>query len=326
MLQKVLVTRKLPEEPLKQLAQVAEIEFLNLEGEFDKRELIRRIHDKDALLCTIADPVDREVIESAPLLKIIANYGVGFNHIDLDYATQRGIFVTNTPGVLTDATADLAWALLLDVARRVSEGDRFLRKNEWTGWTPTFMLGSQVTGKTLGIIGMGRIGQAVAKRARGFEMRVLYYSRTRLPEEQEAECRAQFVDLPTLLKESDFVSLHCPYTPETHHLIGENELSMMKPSAYLINTARGSVVDEQALIRALKNGVIRGAALDVYEHEPQIPEELKKMEQVVLAPHLGSATEETRTRMAQMVVDNLLAFFQGQSLPNLVNTELAQKY
>jgi lactate dehydrogenase-like 2-hydroxyacid dehydrogenase len=229
--------------------------------------------------------------------------------------------VTNTPDVLTDATADLTWALLLDVARRVTEGDRLVRAGRWIGWTPEFMLGTEVTGKTLGIIGMGRIGKAVASRARGFRMRVLYHSRTRLSAEEERALGAEWRTFHSLLEEADFVSLHAPYTAETHHLIGEDELARMKPGSFLINAGRGALVDEQALIRALRERRIAGAALDVYEREPEVPEELKRMEQVVLAPHLGSATRETREAMARMAVENLMAFFSGRKPPHLVNEE-----
>jgi glyoxylate reductase len=208
--------------------------------------------------------------------------------------------------------------LLLDVSRRVSEGDRLVREGKWAGWEPLFMLGREVSGKCLGIIGMGRIGQAVAQRAKGFRMPVIYHSRRRLPEEREKELGAQYVDLEQCLSEADYVSIHCPYTPETYHLIGAFELERMKPTAFLVNTARGPIVDETALIKALKDGRIAGAALDVYEDEPYVPMELRQLEQVVLAPHLGSATEETRLAMADMAVNHLIAYFQGETPPNVV--------
>jgi D-3-phosphoglycerate dehydrogenase len=317
----VLVTRHLPGDALIQLQQVAKVEIIGEEESLSSEKWIRRLRGKDALICTVADPIDEKVMEACPELSIISNFGVGYNHIDIAAATRRGILVTNTPDVLTDATADLTWALLLDVARRVTEGDRLVRAGRWIGWTPEFMLGTEVTGKTLGIIGMGRIGKAVASRARGFRMRVLYHSRTRLSAEEERALGAEWRTFHSLLEEADFVSLHAPYTAETHHLIGEDELARMKPGSFLINAGRGALVDEQALIRALRERRIAGAALDVYEREPEVPEELKRMEQVVLAPHLGSATRETREAMARMAVENLMAFFSGRKPPHLVNEE-----
>lgn len=320
MARQVLVTRDLGEwlESLKPYAEV----YVLPEADSNRDGLIRHLQGKEALLTTVVDPIEESVMDACPGLKIISNYGVGYNHIDLAAASQRDILVTYTPGVLTEATADLTWALLLDVARRVTEGDRLVRKEGWKGWTPRFMLGTEVHQKTLGIIGMGRIGQAVARRASGFGMSVLYYSRTRLPENREQELGIRFAALPDLLKKADFVTLHTPHSKETHHLIGEKELRLMKDSAYLINTARGAVVDEQALIAALKEKRIRGAALDVYEREPHVPEELRSMEQVVLAPHLGSATEETRKAMAELAVENLIAYFKGQRPRHLVNEEV----
>lgn len=316
----VLVTRDLGDwiEPL---YQYAEVEVLK-DGFQSAEELIDRLQGKDALLTTVVDPVGEVVIEACHDLEIISNYGVGYNHIDIEAATKHNILVTNTPDVLTEATADLTWALLLDVARRVSEGDRLVRKNQWQGWTPRFLLGLEVSHKTLGIIGMGRIGQAVAKRAIGFGMKILYYSRTRLPKKVEENLGAMYVSLETLLKESDFVSLHTPYTKATHYLIDEEQLRLMKESAFLINTSRGAVVNEQALIHALAKGWIRGAGLDVYEHEPTVPKELLAMEQVVLAPHLGSATEETRHAMAKLAVENLIAYFKNEKPRYIVNEEV----
>jgi len=239
------------------------------------------------------------------------------------------VYVTNTPGVLTDATADLTWGLILAVTRRIVEADRFVRSGEWyrtgTGWHPLMLLGFEVTGKTLGIIGMGRIGRAVAERARGFKMKVLYYSRRRLPPEEEERLNARYVDLDTLLRESDIVSIHTPLTPETYRMIGERELKLMKNTAYLINTARGKVVDTDALVRALKEGWIAGAGLDVFEEEPLPPDHpLTKLDNVVLTPHIGSATVETRTRMALMVAENLIEFYKGNVPPNLVNPEVVK--
>jgi glyoxylate reductase len=318
----VFVTRDIGKNILGMLTPYAEVEVFPGEEGPSRQELIKRLAGKEALLCTVTDPVDEEVIAASPGLKIISNFGVGYNNIDVEAATRRGILVTNTPGVLTDATADLTWALILDVARRVSEGDRLVRRGGWTGWSPRFMLGTEVTGKTLGIIGMGRIGRAVARRAHGFRMRILYCSRTRLTEREERELGAEYASLPRLLRESDFVSLHAPYTSETHGLIGRDELRLMKPTAFLINTARGQLVDEEALVAALKQGEIAGAALDVYEREPEVPQALVEMEQVVLAPHLGSATLETREAMARLAVENLIAYFRGERPPHPVNGEV----
>ncbi|MGA8942127.1 MAG: D-glycerate dehydrogenase [Thermoactinomyces sp.] len=318
---RVFVTDNLSKTSLSVLQEYAEVEINPYGRTLTKEELIRFAREKDALLCTVTDRVDQQVIHACPDLKIISNFGVGYNHIDVEAATATGKIVTNTPGVLTDATADLTWALLLDVARRVSEGDRLVRRGEWGGWGPGFMLGSEVTGKTLGIIGMGNIGQAVAFRARAFRMKVLYFSRTRLSPETEQELGVQWCLLPSLLKEADFVSLHAPYTRKTHHLLGREQLKQMKKSACLINTARGPLIDEQALVQALQEKWIAGAALDVYEKEPVVPDALKQMENVVLAPHLGSATLETREAMASLAVQNLVHFFRGQRPPHIVNPE-----
>jgi glyoxylate reductase len=317
----VFVTQNIGSENLVPLHAYADIEVNQEQKKWTNKELIEHLQGKEAILCTVTDPIDENVINACPTLRIISNYGVGINHIDVQAATRRGILVTNTPDVLTEATADLTWALLLDVARRVTEGDRLVRRRGWKGWSPTFMLGTEVTGKTLGIIGMGRIGQAVAKRATGFRMRVLYYSRTGLPLECEREWGVSFARLDELLRQADFVSLHTPYTKATHHLIGRKELEMMKESAFLINTARGAVVDEEALIEALGKKRIAGAALDVYEKEPYVPESLLSMENVVLAPHLGSATKETRSAMARLAVQNLLDYFAGRKPAQLVNEE-----
>ncbi len=253
---------------------------------------------------------------------MIANMGVGYNHIDIAAATRRGIPVSNTPGVLTDATADLAFTLILAVARRVVEGDRRVREGKFKLWAPFLFLGREVSGKTLGIVGFGRIGRAVARRAAGFGMRVLYHNRSRLTPAEERESPAEYADLNTLLAQADFVSLHVPLSGETRHLIGAEELSRMKPTAYLINTARGPVVDEVALLATLQRGMIAGAGLDVYENEPALTPGLADLPNVVLLPHVGSATLETRTAMAAMAARNLIAGLDGQRPPNLVNPEV----
>ena len=275
--------------------------------------------DKEGLLCTITDRIDAEVLDHAPALRVIANFGVGFEHIDLAAATQRGLPVTNTPGVLTEATADLAFALILATARRLVEGDKRVREGKFTYWAPLLFLGREVSGQTLGLIGAGRIGQAVAKRARGFGMRVLYYNRTPLSPAAEQELHVSLAPLEDLLREADFVTLHVPLTPQTRHLIGRRELELMKPTAHLINTARGPVVDEAALVEALRRGEIGGAGLDVYEREPQLSPGLTELDNVVLLPHVGSATIETRTRMGLMAAANLLAGLRGERPPNCLN-------
>lgn len=270
----------------------------------------------DAVICTLADRIDTSLLSQAPKLKIVANYAVGYNNIDLSSAAQHGIVVTNTPDVLTDTTADLTWALLLAVARRVAEGDAFARTGQWTGWTPTQMLGADVTGKTLGIVGMGRIGQAVARRATGFRMSVLYAGRHAVSSPPGLSWTRQPLD--TVLKNSDYLSLHVPLTDTTRHLIGRPELAQMKPTAFLINTSRGPVIDESALIAALEERTIAGAGLDVYEHEPAVSPALCSLPNVVLLPHLGSATLETRVRMGLICLENITAALEGRSVPHRV--------
>jgi glyoxylate reductase len=271
-------------------------------------DFLTRARDCDGLIVTGADCCDAEFFNAAPKLKVISCFAVGYDNVDLAEATRRRIVVTNTPDVLTDACADLTWALILSVARHIVAADRFARSGQWQGWSPMQMLGVDLTGKTIGIVGAGRIGMAVAKRAAGFSMRVILFSRRNTREEFEA-----------LLRQSDFVSVHVPLTPETRHLFGEAEFRKMKPTAFFINMARGPVHDEAALARALRKGWIAGAGLDVYEHEPKIAPELTKRTNVVLLPHLGSATLETRTRMSILVVENLLAVLDGRPCPNVVN-------
>jgi glyoxylate reductase len=272
--------------------------------------------EADAVICTLSDRIDASLLSCTTRLKIIANYAVGYNNIDLAAAAQRGIIVSNTPDVLTESTADLTWALLLAVARRVVEGDQWVRAGTWPGWRPTQMLGAEVSGKTLGIIGMGRIGQAVARRAAGFGMPVIYAGRqfTSTPPSTVWIQRS----LPDVLAESDFLSLHVPLTDGTHHLIGQQELATMKPTAFLINTSRGPVLDEAALVSALKAGLLAGAGLDVYEQEPKIAGDLRSLPNVVLLPHLGSATLETRVRMGLVCLKNVAAVLDGGPAPNRV--------
>ena len=271
----------------------------------------------DAAIVTLGDRIDAEAIHAATRLKILANYAVGYNNIDLVAARECGLIVTNTPDVLTDATADLTWALILATARRIVEGDALVRSGHWTGWSPTQLLGAEVSGKTLGIIGMGRIGQAVAHRAAGFRMPIRYHSRqpiapSSLPREWE------YRSLQELLSEADVVTIHVPLTPATHHLIGAQELAWMRPTAFLINTARGPIIDEGALVDALKKGVIAGAGLDVYEQEPAIHAALAQLTQAVLLPHLGSATLHARVQMGLVCVNNIQAVLEGRLAPNQI--------
>jgi glyoxylate reductase len=275
------------------------------------------LREAEAAIVTLTERIDADVICQAPRLKIIANYAVGYNNVDLDAAERQGLVVTNTPDVLTDATADLTWALLLATARRVIEGDALVRSGGWTGWTPTQLLGAEVAGRTLGIVGMGRIGQAVAQRASGFRMRVLYHARRPLT---EAPCADgwEYVDLPNLLPQADFVSIHVPLTTATRFLIGARELAMMRPTAILINTARGPIVNEGALVEALRNGTIAGAGLDVYEAEPALHPALVSFRQAVLLPHLGSATWSARVQMGMICLRNIEAVLAGRPAPNRV--------
>jgi glyoxylate reductase len=271
-----------------------------------------------AAIVTLTDRIDSDVLASSSGLKIVANYAVGYNNIDIEAARQRRIVVTNTPDVLTDATADLTWALILATARRIVEGDRLVRNGQWTGWTPTQLLGAAVAGGTLGIIGMGRIGQAVARRAVGFDMNVVYYSRRPIDNPVKAAAWGAR-ELPALLAQSDFVTIHVPLTPDTRHLIGATELAQMRRSAMLINTARGPIVDEAALVAALNNRTIAGAGLDVYEDEPQVHPGLTSLPQVVLLPHLGSATMAARVEMGMVCVNNIEAVLAGRPALNRVN-------
>jgi glyoxylate reductase len=321
---KVFVTRAIPEEGLELLKKYCEVEVSPYDRMLTKEELLEKIKDKDAVITQLTDRVDKEFFEAAKNVKIVANYAVGFDNIDLEEATKRGVYITNTPDVLTNATAELAWALLFAAARRVVEADKFMRAGKFQGWAPMLFLGKGVTGKTLGVIGAGRIGQAFAKMAKGFEMKILYNARTPKPE-FEKETGAKYVDLDTLLKESDFVSIHVPLTPDTRHLIGERELKLMKNSAILINTGRGPVVDEKALVRALKEKWIYAAGLDVYEREPEFEKELAELDNVVMLPHIGSATEEARRDMSVLVAQNIIDVIEGRVPRTLVNKDILNK-
>jgi lactate dehydrogenase-like 2-hydroxyacid dehydrogenase len=318
----VYVTREIPRPGTNLLVEACRRVDVNPEDRVLSRpELLAAVRGRDAVLCLLTDTVDAEVLDAAKGCRIFANCAVGFNNVDVRAATARGIAVTNTPGVLTDATADLTWALLLSVARRIPEGDRFTRAGKFTGWGPMLFLGGDVSGRTLGIVGAGRIGTAVALRSRGFRMRVLYCDQAQ-NEALEQAVGAKQVGLETLLRESDFVSLHVNLDATTHHLIGARELGLMKPTAYLINTSRGPVIDEAALVEALRQRQIAGAALDVFENEPALAPGLLELDNAVIPPHVGSATIGTRTRMATLAASNILALFRGERPPNIVNPEV----
>ena len=308
----VFLTRRLPEDGIKILESAGlNVEIFPEDRQPTKEEIIMGARNADALISLLSDPIDHKVIDSAPKLKVIGNYAVGFNNIDVEYAKEKGIVVVNTPGVLTETTADLAFALILAASRRVVEGDKFMRNGKFHGWAPMLLLGKEVYGATLGIVGAGRIGQAVGRRAKGFNMRILYYSKTRKPA-FEREVGAEYRDLGDLLRESDIITLHVPLTPDTKHLIGEREFEIMKDGAILINTARGEVVDEEAMLRALKSGKLFAAGLDVFYGEPKINPELFKLKNVVLTPHIGSATEKTRRKMAEMVCSDVVRVLTGE--------------
>ncbi len=288
-------------------------------GQVPRTELLKRVADCEALICVITEKVDEELLVAAPKLRVAATVSVGYDHIDVAACTRRQVVVTNTPGVLDDTTADLAWALLMAVARRLVEGDTWLRSGGWNGWDLDQLVGGDVHGKTLGVIGFGRIGQRMARRALGFDMRVLYAGRHHAAAEVEKELRAEFAEMDWLLGESDFVSLHVPLSLETRHLISRASFAKMKPSAFLINTTRGPVVDEAALVEALASRQIAGAALDVFEHEPKVHPGLLALKNVVMTPHIGSASVETRTKMAVMAAENAVALAEGRRPPNALN-------
>lgn len=318
---KIFVTRKIPEPGLDILRKHHEIEINPYDRILSKSDIIKGLKGKDGLLCLLTDFIDKEVINSEPKLKMISNYAVGYDNIDIKAATKRRIIVSNTPDVLTDTTSEMAWALLFSVARRIVEADKFTRHGKFKGWAPMLMHGQDVTGKTLGVIGTGRIGTAFAMKSKGFKMNVLYYDQVRNRKLEEV-VSAKKVDLYKLLKESDFVSVHVPLLPVTHHLISEKQLKIMRKTAILINTARGPIVDEQALIKALKNNWIFGAGLDVYEHEPEINKELLKLDNVILQPHSASATTETRTKMAIIAAENMIKGLKGDIPSNCINPEV----
>lgn len=319
----VYVTRNIPSDGISRLRMICDnVEINPDDRSLTYEELLAQVKGRDALLTMLSDTIDANLIHEAQDLKIIANYAVGYDNIDIKAATAKGVVVTNTPGVLTDSTADMAWALLFSIARRVVEGDRFTRTGKFLGWEPLLLLGGDFREKTLGIIGAGRIGTAVALRSRGWDMKVLYTTWSSRNSMLEETLNAKRVDLETLLRESDFVSINTRFSEETRHLIGLREFSKMKPTAYLVNTARGAVIDEAALVVALENGQIAGAGLDVYEDEPGLKPGLAELNNVVLAPHLGSATIETRTKMSLMAAENIIAVLNNRKPENAVNPQV----
>jgi len=321
---KVYVTRQLFDEAIEILEEHADVEvYEGVDDAIPRELLLEKVADVEGLLPLLTERIDAEVMDAAEGLKVISNYAVGYNNIDVAAATERGIYVTNTPGILTDTTADCAFALLMAVARRIPEADRHVKAGGWVhAWGPRMFVGTDVHGKTLGIIGLGRIGGAIARRAKGFNMNVIYYDEDR-KRELERELGVRYSPLKELLTESDYVSLHIPLTSSTRHMIGKRELTMMKETAFLINTSRGPVVDEDALYRALRDGVIAGAGLDVFEREPLSPDSpLKGLDNAVITPHIASASVETRTKMATTAAFNLVSVLQGKEPPNLVNPEV----
>ena len=318
---KVYVTRQLFDEALEILRRYADVEvFSGVDNPVPRDLILSKVRDVEGLLCLLTDRIDSKVIKTGKRFRVISNCAVGYNNIDVEAATNRGIYVTNTPGILTETTADCAWALLLAVARRIAEANRNVRSGKWIhAWGPRMFIGSDVHGKTLGILGLGRIGSAVARRAKGFDMNIIYYDTNRR-EELEKKLGITFKSFEEVLLEADFITIHVPLTAETHHMIGWRELSTMKETAYLVNTSRGPVIDEEALYKALKEGVIAGAALDVFEQEPIDPKSpLLGLDNVVLTPHIASASVETRTKMAIVAAKNLVSVLRGKEPPNLVN-------
>ncbi len=324
---KILVTQKVPDPAYPLLEEIGDVEANMDEGAiWPYEELLRRGPGHDYIYSLLTDNIDARFLQACaaatPRLKMVANMAVGFNNIDVDAATRLGIAVSNTPGVLSDTTADLAFALLMATARRIPEAERFLRAGKYHGWGPLLFCGVDVHGATLGLIGAGRIGKLVARRSTGFDMKVVYYDVYRMSEEEEQEYHLTYMPFVEVLQMADFISVHTPYMPSTHHLISERELNLMKPGAILINTARGPIVDEKALARALQAGTIAGAGLDVFENEPAVEPELLSMENVVLLPHIASASVRTRTLMATMASDNIVAYHLGQRPPNILNPEV----
>ncbi len=316
---KVLVTREVFDDVLEYLSRYFEVTSNQSDIPFDPETLATKLSDKQGALITLSDRIDAQLLSRCPNLKAVCNIAVGYNNIDLNACTQAGVMATNTPGVLDDTTADFTWALILATARRLTEAEAYLRAGRWDGWKLKQFLGLDVHHATLGILGLGRIGQVVAKRAIGFEMKIIYHDIRRADPEIEATCRATYVSKEELLKQADIITLHVPYSPETHHLIGKQELEKMKPTAILINASRGGVVDDEALIEALRSGIISGAGLDVFENEPKFNPRFLELKNVVLAPHIASSSKTTRHKMAMLAAENLVAALTTGKPPNLLN-------
>jgi len=324
--QRVFVTRKIPDEGLRMITETFDTTVWPSDKPPSAKEIIQNAEDCEGLVTLLSDPVGRDVIQMLPKLRVIAQYAVGYDNIDVTFATEKKIIVTNTPGVLTETTADLAWALIMAATRRIVEADRYIRNGKWNvAWGPELLLGSDIFGATLGIIGMGRIGYAVAQRASGFNMKILFHTRSENEYTKEIELRAEGtrVDLQTLLRESDIISLHIPLTSETYHLLGEREFERMKSGAIIVNTSRGSVIDEEALFKALETEHLGAAGLDVFNQEPlQKNSPLRNLPNVILTPHIGSASVKTRAIMGTMCARNLIAALHGEKPPNFVNPEV----
>ena len=319
---KVFVTRKIPETGISLLQKHCQVKVYSKDQVIPKQELLKEVKNCDALLCLLTDTIDQEIIDVNPHLKIISNYAIGFNNIDVAYATKKGIPVTNTPGrAILDAVAEHTFGLIFAVTKRICEGDQFTRAGKYKTWEPLLLLGMELVGKTMGIVGLGRIGSGVVQRAKAMGMKIVYYD-IKKNQQFEQEFQAKYVSIPELLKSADIVSLHVPLLPSTHHLIGKKELSFMKKNAYIINTSRGPVIDERALVQSLHKKQIAGAGLDVYEFEPKLTSGLTKLQNVVLTPHIASATIEARSEMSLDAAENILAVLQGKKPKFLVNLEV----
>lgn len=312
----VTVTNVFPQVALDKLSSECDLKINRTS--LTKEELKQKVSGSDAVISYLTDRIDQDIIDRGTKLKIIANYGAGFNNIDVTYASERGIWVTNTPNVLHETTADLTWAMILGAARRIVSADRYTREGKFQGWGAKLFLGGDVHEKTLGIIGLGEIGRSVARRAIGFNMRTLYHQRNRLPKEEEKKLNAEHVTFEQILRESDFLTLHVPLTEETEYMIGNDEIALMKKTAYLIHTARGKIIDDYALVAALKEGRLAGAALDVYEAEPELTEGMRELDNLMILPHIGSASFETRDKMALLVADNIFDALEGKTPRSLV--------
>lgn len=312
----VTVTNVFPQVALDKLSSECDLKINRTS--LTKEELKQKVSGSDAVISYLTDRIDQDIIDRGTKLKIIANYGAGFNNIDVTYASERGIWVTNTPNVLHETTADLTWAMILGTARQIVSADRYTREGKFQGWGAKLFLGGDVYEKTLGIIGLGEIGRSVARRALGFNMRTLYHQRNRLPKEEEKKLNVEYATFEKILRESDFLTLHVPLTEETEYMIGNDEIALMKKTAYLIHTARGKIIDDYALVAALREGRLAGAALDVYEDEPELTEGMRELDNLMILPHIGSASFETRDKMALLVADNILDALEGKTPRSLV--------